>query len=109
VLDMQPVAPRPPVAADGVRLGSLDMREWRLIVDQVAESVNETIAAGLFAEERVRQYEVLETFEDGNEFVGTVRDWTGTKISSSLAARARHATPPLKIHESVRLRVLRVL
>jgi hypothetical protein len=109
VLDMQPVARRPPVAADGVRLGSLDMREWRLIVDQVAESVDETIDAGLFAEEKARQYEVLETFDDGKEFVDTVRDWTGTKISRSLAARARRATPPLKIHESVRLRVLRVL
>jgi hypothetical protein len=106
---MQPVARRPPVAADGVRLGSLDMREWRLIVDQVAESVDETIDARLFSEEKGRQYEVLETFDDGKEFVDTVRDWTGTKISRSLAARARRATPPLRIHESVRLRVLRVL
>jgi hypothetical protein len=109
VLDMQPVAHRPPVAADGVRLGSLDMREWRLIVDRVAEFVDETIDAGLFAEEKGRRYEVVETFDDRKEFVDTVRDWTGTKISRSLAARAQRATPPLKIHESVRLRVLRVL
>jgi hypothetical protein len=108
VLDMQPIARRPSVAADGVRLGSLDMREWRVIVDRVAESVDETIGAGLFAEEEGRQYEVLETFDDGKEFVDTVRDWTGTKISRSLAAHARRAKPPLKIHESVRLRVLRV-
>jgi hypothetical protein len=58
---------------------------------------------------RVRQYEVIETFDDGKEFVDTVRDWTETKISRSLAARARRATSPLRIHESVRLRVLRVL
>jgi hypothetical protein len=106
---MQPVARRPPVAADSVRLGSLDMREWRLIVDQVAEFVDETIDAGLFAEEKGRQYEVLETFDDGEEFVDTVREWTGTKISRSLTARALRAAPPLKIHESVRLRTLRVL
>jgi hypothetical protein len=106
---MQPIAPRPPVTADGVRLGALDMREWRLMIDQVAELVDETISAGLFAEETGRDYEVLETFDDGREFVDTVKDWTGTKISRSLAARAERVTPPLKIHEGVRLRVLRVL
>jgi len=85
------------------------MREWRLIVDEVAELLDETIAAGLFAEETDRHYEVLETFDDGTEFVDTVTDWTGTRISRSLAARAKRVTPPLKIHEGVRLRVLRVL
>jgi hypothetical protein len=106
---MQPIAPRPPVTADGVRLGTLDMREWRLIVDETAELVDETIGAGLFIEETGRHYEVVETFDDGKEFVDTVKDWTGTKISRSLAARAERVTPPLKIHERVRLRVLRVL
>jgi hypothetical protein len=85
------------------------MREWAAIVADVAELVNETIADGLFREEGSRRYEVLETFDDSAEFVETVSDWTGTKISGSLATRAKRATPPLVIRESVRLRVLRTL
>jgi hypothetical protein len=106
---MQPVGPRPPVEANGSRLGSLDMREWRVTIDRVAALVDETIADGFFAEEGERAYEVLETFEDGKELVETVRDWTGTKISRTLAARVERAPPPLAIRESVRLRVLRAL
>ena len=107
LLDMQPIAPRPPVEADGTRLGTLDMREWAAIVADVAELVDETIAEGLFSEEGRRRYEIVETFDDSGEFVETVREWTGTKISRSLSAQARRAPPPLKIYETVRLRVLR--
>jgi hypothetical protein len=109
VLDMQPFAARPPVEAEGARLGTLDMREWAALVADVAELVDETIASGLFREEGSRRYEVLETFHDGTEFVETVSDWTGTKISRSLAARAKRVAPPLVIRESVRLRLLRTL
>ena len=109
VLDMQPLAPRPPVEADGRRLGSLDMREWRGIVDDVTELVDRTIADGLFREEGRRDYEVLETFDDGRELVETVREWDGTKISQALATRVEGATPPLLIREGVRMRVLRVV
>jgi hypothetical protein len=107
VLDMQPVGPRPPVESNGQRLGSLDMREWRVTIDHVAALVDETIAKGLFAEEAERRYDILETFDDGKELVKTVREWTGTNISQTLAARAGRATPPLTIQESVRLRALR--
>ena len=107
VLDMQPVGLRPPVELNGERLGSLDMREWRVTIDHVAALVDETIADGLFVEEAERRYDVLETFHDGKELVETVREWTGTKISPTLAARVERATPPLTIQESVRLRALR--
>jgi hypothetical protein len=106
---MQPVGPRPPVEANGQRLGSLDMREWRQTIDDVAALVDQTLTDGLFAEERGRRYDVLETFDDGEELVQTVSAWTGTKISRTLAARVERATPPLRIRESVRLRVLRAL
>jgi len=106
---MQPFAARPSVEADETRLGTLDMREWAAIVADVAKLVDETIADGLFREDSRRHYEVLETFDDATEFVETVSDWTGTKISRSLAARVKQATPPLVIREGVRLRVLRTL
>ena len=107
VLDVQPVGPAPPVESNGQRLGSLDMREWRVTIDHVAALVDETVAKGLFAEEAERRYEILETFDDGKEFVETVREWTGTNISQTLAARVERAMPPLTIQESVRLRALR--
>jgi hypothetical protein len=109
VLDMQPVRPRPPVEAAGTRLGSLDMREWGRTLDAVAALIDETIAAGLFREEGRRSYDVLETFDDGPELIDTVRDWDGTEISSTLAARIVRATPPFVIREGVLLRVLRVV
>jgi hypothetical protein len=108
VLDMQPIGPRPPVEADGRRIGSLDMREWRGTVDEVTALIDQTIADGLFREEGRRDYDVLETFDDGHELVETVREWDGTTISRTLAARVERAAPPLVIRENVRLRVLRV-
>jgi len=109
VLDMQPVGPAPPVESNGQPLGLLDMREWRVTIDHVAALVDETLAKGLFAEEAERRYEILETFDHGKEFVETVREWTGTNISQTLAARVERAMPPLTIQESVRLRALRAL
>ena len=109
VLDVQPVGPAPPVESNGQRLGSLDMREWRVTIDHVAALVDETVAKGLFAEEAERRYEILETFDDGKELVETVREWTGTTISQTLAARVERAMPPLTIQESVQLRALRAL
>ena len=109
VLDVQPVGPAPPVESNGQRLGSLDMREWRVTIDHVAALVDETVAKGLFAEEAERRYEILETFDDGKELVETVREWTGTTISQTLAALVERAMPPLTIQESVRLRALRAL
>ncbi len=109
VLDMQPVGPRPPVESSGQRLGSLDMREWRVTIDHVAALVDQTIADGLFVEEAERRYDVLEAFDDGKELVETVREWTGTKISQTLAVRVERAMPPLTIRESVRLRAIRAL
>ena len=106
---MQPVGPRPTIESNGQRLGSLDMREWRVTIDHVAALVDETVADGLFAEEAERPYEVLETFDDGQELVETVSEWTGTKISQTLVARVERAMPPLTIRESVRLRALRAL
>jgi len=107
---MQPIGPRPAVESNRERLGSLDMREWRAeTIDPVAELVDESIASGLFAEDGQWRYDVLETFDDGKELVETVREWTGTKISRSLAARVEQSKPPLMVRERVRLRALRAL
>ncbi len=48
LVDTQPVSARPPVAADGVILGTLDMREWLDTIQAVDERFAETIGAGLY-------------------------------------------------------------
>ncbi len=93
VLDMQPVGPAPPVASNGQRLGSLDMREWRVTIDHVAALVDETIAKGLFAEEPERRYDILETFDDGKELVDTVHEWAGTNLSQALPRESNGQCP----------------
>jgi hypothetical protein len=51
VIDTQPISARPPVEADGIALGTLDMRAWRRTVDAVDRLVAETIDVGLFSVE----------------------------------------------------------
>lgn len=107
LLDMQPLGPRPAVEANGRRLGSLDMREWQMMIDEVAALIDGTITDGLFNELEERRYHVLETFDDGKELVESVSEWAGTKISRTLAQRVERAAPPMTIRQPVRLRALR--
>ena len=107
LIDTQPISPRPVVASDGARLGTLDMREWRTTIDEVEHEVQRALADGLFTIEAERSLIVLETFDNGPELVETVSGWRGTKISRRLARAATAAAPPLTVHQDVRLRVLR--
>ena len=107
LVDTQPVSPRSPVIADGTRLGTLDMREWRVTVDAVEERVQRVLAGGLFTLQDERSLVVSETFDNGPELVDAVAAWRGTKISGRLAHAARVAQPPLTVDQEVRLRVLR--
>ena len=107
LIDTQPISPRPVAASDGARLGTLDMREWRATIDAVEDEVQRALADELFTIERERSLIVIETFDNGPELVETVSRWRGTKISRRLARTASAASPPLTVHQEVRLRVLR--
>jgi hypothetical protein len=107
VVDTQPISPRPLVESDGRRLGTLDMRDWRATIDAVEDEVQRAVAGGLFTIEDERSLVVIETFDNGPEFVETVSGWQGTTISRRLARRAASAPPPLTVHQEVRLRLLR--
>jgi hypothetical protein len=107
VVDTQPVSARPPVEADGVKLGTLDMREWQRTIDAVDRLVAETIDDGLFSVEVERRFTVADTADNGPSLVETVRGWQGTKVSAVLARRVAEATPPVSVRQDVRLRVLR--
>jgi hypothetical protein len=107
VVDTQPVSARPMVEAGGHRLGTLDMREWRATIDAVDALVAETIDDGLFALEAASSFIVIDTFDDGPELVEAVSGWRGTQISRALAREVAAATPPIRVHQDVRLQLLR--
>jgi hypothetical protein len=109
LVDTQPISPRPVVEADGVPLGTLDMRDWRATIDAVEDRVQHVLADGLFTMEEEDRLVVTETFDNGRELVETVSKWQGTSISRRLASRAEAAPPPLTVAQTVRLRILRAL
>jgi hypothetical protein len=109
VVDTQPLSPRPPVEADGRRLGTLDMREWRGTIDAVDVQIGQAIADGLFSNRGERSCVLADEFDSGAEFVEVVGGWRGTRIPADVAQRALAAQPPVRVHQEVRLRLLRAL
>jgi hypothetical protein len=109
VVDTQPVSARPSVEAGGVELGTLDMHEWRGTIDAVDRLVAETIDDGLFALQAESEFVVTDAFDDGPEMVASVSGWRGTRISDALARRVTSATPPISVHQQVRMHLLRTL
>jgi hypothetical protein len=109
VVDTQPVSARPSVEAGGVELGTLDMHEWRGTIDAVDRLVAGTIDDGLFALQAESEFVVTDAFDDGPEMVASVSGWRGTRISDALARRVTSATPPISVHQQVRMHLLRAL
>jgi hypothetical protein len=109
LIDTQPVSRRPAVETSAGRVGSLDLREWRRIIDAVDVRVGVTVDDGLWANEGEHQYVVTDTFGSGDELVDTVKDWQGTRISETLSGRLRAAAGEAYVHQDVRLRVLRAV
>jgi hypothetical protein len=65
----------PPIAADGVTLGTLDMREWLDTIQTVDELVAETIDAGLYKLQHESLFVVTDTYDNGPECVELVDGW----------------------------------
>ena len=98
VVDTQPVSAEPPVEGRDGRLGTLDMREWARTIDAVDGAILQAVAGV-----------VVDEFDSGGEFVEVVSGWRGTRIPPALAERAGSASPPVRVHQDVRLRLLRAL
>ena len=107
VLDSQPLSAHPPVESDNGRLGTLDMTEWAQTIATIDRLVEQTIDQGLFDLERESRYVVTDEYDDGAEFVAVTRDWAGTDVSDALAARVGREQARVRLHQEVRLRVLR--
>ena len=107
VLDSQPLSAYPPVESGSGELGTLDMSEWAQTIATIDRLVQQTIHQGLFDLERESRYVVTDEYDDGAEFVAVTRDWAGTNVSDALAARVGREHGRVRLHQDVRLRVLR--
>ena len=107
VLDSQPLSAHPPVESDNGMLGTLDMSEWAQTIATIDRLVEQAIDQGLFDLERESRYVVTDAYDDGAEFVAVTRDWAGTNVSDALAARVSRELGHVRLHQDVRLRVLR--
>ena len=107
VVDTQPVSAQPPVDAEGSDLGELDMREWRALIDEIDQITATVIGDGTFAIEHERDFVVPDIYDTGTEFLETVGAWKGTRIPDLLAERITVATTPVRVRQTIRLRVLR--
>jgi hypothetical protein len=109
VIDTQPVSAQPPIEADAGDLGPLDMREWARTIATIDSELDRAIGDGLFALEAERRFVVTDGYNDGAEFVAEVREWAGTHIEDAFAARLAKEPGRIRLHQEVRLRVLRAL
>jgi hypothetical protein len=107
LVDTQPVSARPPVAADGSTLGTLDMRAWLETIQAVDELVAETISAGLYELEHESGFVVTDSYDSGPECLEIVRGWSGTRVPQTLSTRLAATDPPVTVRQEVRLRLLR--
>lgn len=107
LVDTQPVGQHPRVAAAGDELGTLDMREWIETVRAVDERVDETVAAGLFAQTDERTLVIRDTFGNGPDCLEVVGTWRGTCVPPPLAGRLAAVRDQVTVDQQVRLRLLR--
>ena len=107
VIDTQPVSPHPPVEADTGEIGALDMSEWARTIDEIDEQTDETLRAGLFTIVDEQRFVVTDHFDDGAELVTEAGGWVGTRIDPGLAERIVGEHGRVRLHQEVRLRVLR--
>jgi hypothetical protein len=103
------VSAHPPIEADAGEIGTLDMREWAGTIEKVDRRVAQTIRDGLFALDEELRFVVTDAYDEGAEFVAEVREWAGTQIDGAFAERVAMERPPVRLHQEVRLRVLRAL
>ena len=107
VVDTQPISAHPPVSADGIVLGALDMREWLETIQAVDQLVAETIRTGLYELQHESWFIVTDSFDSGPECLETAGGWRGTNVPNSVSAGLAATTSQVTVQQDVRLRLLR--
>jgi hypothetical protein len=107
VIDTQPVSREPPVDSHAGPLGALDMREWAQTIATIDRRVEQTIRDGLFGLEDERRFVVTDEYDDGAELVVETSEWAGTRLDAAFAELLRSQSRPVRLHQQIRLRLLR--
>jgi hypothetical protein len=107
VIDTQPVSAHPPVQSDDRTLGALDMSEWARTIATIDTRVEQTIADCLFDLDEERRYVVTDEYDDGEAFVEITRGWQGTHLDHAFAERVGRERGRVRLHQDIRLRLLR--
>lgn len=107
VIDTQPLSAHPPIEFASGTLGTLDMSEWARTIATIDGRLQQAIELGLFDLERESRYVVTDEYDDGAAFVTVTREWAGTNVSDALAARVSPELGHVRLHQDVRLRLLR--
>ena len=107
VIDTQPLSAHPPIESANGPLGTLDMSAWARTIATIDGRVQQAIDQGLFDLDRQSRYVVTDEYDDGAEFVTVTREWAGTTVSDALAARVSPEPGRVRLHQDVRLRLLR--
>ena len=105
-VDTQPVSPRPQVTANGIELGTVDMRQWIKTVRRLDRRAASMIDDGhyrLLCEER---FMVTDSFSSGAECLAIVSAWRDTRVPAGLARRLTAVETEVEVHQDVRLRLL---
>ena len=107
VVDTQPVSAAPPVESRAGRLGALDMRDWAQTIATIDRRVEQTLRDGLFDLEDERRFVVTDDYDDGAELVAETSEWAGTRLDDTFAELVRSQRRPVRLHQQIRLRLLR--
>ena len=107
VVDTQPVSAEPPVDSQTGPLGALDMREWAQTIATIDGRVEQTIRDGLFDLEDEQWFVVTDEYDDGAELVAETSEWAGTRLDDTFAELVRSQPRPVRLHQQIRLRLLR--
>jgi hypothetical protein len=107
LVDTQPVSRHPPVETATAPLGTLDMTDWGRTLDEIDRRIGQAIDAELFDLLEDRRLTVTDVFGSGSELLEEARQWAGTTIDRALEQRIADERLPVRVHQEVRLRVLR--
>jgi hypothetical protein len=105
-VDTQPVSARPAVTANGVELGTGDMRQWIATVGRLDRLTAEVIRDGHFRLSHEERFMVADSFSSGPECLEIMRGWRDTQVPAGLARRLATIETEVALHQEVRFRLL---
>jgi hypothetical protein len=83
------------------------MREWAQTIATIDRRVEQTIRDGLFDLEDERRFVVTDEYDDGAQLVVETSEWAGTRLDAVFAELLRSHPRPVRLHQQIRLRLLR--